>query len=65
MAIKDKRKSRDEDASVRSDRPPKIPKTLKEKNEAGRLIVVLDLACLETVKVCANNVRAVQLSSPC
>lgn len=33
------------------ERPRKIPKTLKEKDSLKRLIVVLENASLETVKV--------------
>jgi hypothetical protein len=38
----------DEEASFR---PPKLPKTQAEKDVARRLIIVLEQACLETVKV--------------
>ena len=33
------------------ERPRKIPKTLKEKDSGKRLIVILEKASLETVKV--------------
>ena len=33
------------------ERPHKIPKTLKEKDSGKRLIVILEKASLETVKV--------------
>lgn len=32
-------------------RPPKMPRTLQEKDRAKRLIVILEMAALETVKV--------------
>ena len=32
-------------------RPKKIPKTLVEKDSERRLIVILENACLETIKV--------------
>ena len=32
-------------------KPPKVPKTLKEKNNSQRLIVVLEQASLETIKL--------------
>ena len=32
-------------------RPKKIPKTLVEKDSEKRLIVILENACLETIKV--------------
>ncbi|KAI9207831.1 Alpha/beta knot methyltransferase [Polychytrium aggregatum] len=36
---------------LQPDRPPKLPKTTLEKNSARRLIVVLEAASLETVKL--------------
>jgi rRNA small subunit pseudouridine methyltransferase Nep1 len=51
----------DEEASLR---PPKLPRTQQEKETARRLIVVLEGACLETVKVCAVSQRAPSLGIP-
>ncbi len=39
------------DSGDEYERPRKIPKTLKEKDSGKRLIVVLEKASLETVKV--------------
>ena len=40
------------DDDEQSYRPPKLPKTMRERDSAKRLIVVLEQASLETVKVC-------------
>ena len=39
------------DSEEEYERPRKMPKTLKEKDSGKRLIVVLEKASLETVKV--------------
>ena len=39
------------DDEAASYRPPKLPKTQAEKDTAKRLVVILEGACLETVKV--------------
>ena len=39
------------DSGDEYERPRKMPKTLKEKDSSKRLIVVLEKASLETVKV--------------
>lgn len=41
---------------VDDDRPRKIPKTLVEKDSQRRLIVILEKANLETVKVCKKRI---------
>jgi len=42
----------DEEATFRA---PKLPRTMEEKDHAKRLIVVLEAASLETVKVTVNS----------
>lgn len=41
----------DDQAEEESYRPPKLPRTMTEKDASKRLIVVLEGASLETVKV--------------
>ena len=54
MSSDGKRKGHNDD-EAESYRPPKLPKTLSEKNSSQRLIVVLEGAGLETAKVwCAR-----------
>ena len=49
---KGKRRKRDEyEAELESQKPKKIPRTLAEKDAEKRLIVVLENASLETIKV--------------
>lgn len=43
------------------ERPRKIPKTLKEKDSGKRLIVILEKASLETVKVLIQIEKVVKL----
>jgi len=50
MSSDGKRKGHNDD-EAESYRPPKLPKTLSEKNSSQRLIVVLEGAGLETAKV--------------
>lgn len=55
----------DEEASFR---PPKLPKTQAEKDVARRLIIVLEQACLETVKVREEHTRTIdteERTCPC
>ena len=49
MSIDSRAAMADEDNEF--ERPRKIPKTLKEKDSGKRLIVILEKASLETVKV--------------
>jgi hypothetical protein len=44
-------KGHEDDAEAASYSAPKIPRTLKDRDSARRLIVVLEGASLETVKV--------------
>ena len=44
-------KARAADAEAESYRPPKMPRTTTEKDAATRLVVVLEGASLESVKV--------------
>lgn len=49
----EKRIRNDYEESGEEGRPQKIPKTLVEKDTQKRLIVILERANLETIKVCA------------
>ena len=51
----DKRIRNDYDDNGEDGRPQKIPKTLVEKDTQRRLIIVLERANLETIKVRENN----------
>lgn len=48
---KQKRVRNDYEEDVGPPKPKKIPKTLAEKDSEKRLIVILENACLETIKV--------------
>ena len=51
MASKTKKRDHEDDAEASSYAAPKIPKTMRDRDAARRLIVVLEGASLETVKV--------------
>jgi len=48
---KKKRKVNQYDSELDSHKPQKIPRTLAEKDSQKRLIVILEKASLETIKV--------------
>ncbi len=50
-----RRKRNDFEAELESQKPKKIPRTLAEKDIEKRLIVVLEKASLETIKVPKSN----------
>ena len=49
--------SHEDDAEAVSYQAPKIPRTLSDRDSARRLIVVLEGAALETVKVGGKSVE--------
>jgi hypothetical protein len=53
-----KSRKRVDDAEAESYQPPKIPKTQVDKDAATRLVVVLEGAALETVKVSVHALHA-------
>lgn len=48
---KQKRVRNDYEEDLEPAKPKKVPKTLAEKDSERRLIVILENACLETIKV--------------
>ena len=50
---------------VEERKPQKIPRTLAEKDRLKRLIVILENASLETIKVILLRIRKIYLSELC
>ena len=56
---KQKRVHNDYEEDLGPPKPKKVPKTLAEKDSEKRLIVILENACLETIKVSTHALKLI------